>query len=145
MLCSPNAVARRSTGGVFQSCIAKVVRPLGGGVRRGRVGHHVDIFCAADERKKGAKRHEGSTAGADIVCTVGIRVALCVIVVGSLRMSLCISSFLWLQARAVRISQRNASDNHDVMRGFLSQVLDFHDPSSAGRSRGHFRLCGYFS
>jgi len=64
-----------------------VVRPLGGSVRDVRVGHHVDIVRAADERKKGAERHEGSTAGVDIVCSVGIRVAVCVVVVGSLRMS----------------------------------------------------------
>lgn len=46
----PNAVASFSTGGLFESSTATVVRTIGGSVRGGRVSLHVGVIRAADER-----------------------------------------------------------------------------------------------
>lgn len=74
-----------STGGLFESSAAPVVRTLGGNFRGSRGSLYVDIIRAADEREEGAKRDEGSTTGVDILSPSGIWVAVCFTLVRSVR------------------------------------------------------------
>lgn len=71
-------------GTLFQSGFANTLRSVGCDSRDGRIGLFVDVVRAADERNKGgSKRHEGSSASFNIICTTGFRGTFCHALVGS--------------------------------------------------------------
>lgn len=82
------------TGRVCESSSATALRPLGGSVRDGGIGLDVRIICTANERQEGAKHHEGSTFGVDIVWASRIRIIVCAPLVRSVRLILCVEHLL---------------------------------------------------